>query len=99
MKSKGRSPLTQKQLLDQSFLDERNRVLEVAAFLDRFERAKKGDGKGDFRYRALLKSLSILNKKEGGRVKKIQMILSDPSTKLLPSLDQKSADGAYRARK
>jgi hypothetical protein len=91
----GTSPLTQQELVDRYFMDHRVQVLDLAAFLDRIERAREQDAEDDFRMRSLREAMAVLSDGEGDRVLRIQMILSDPSTQLLPSLDQKSAKGAY----
>lgn len=92
-------PLTQQQLIDQYFIEARNKVLDVAAFLDRLDRASKIDGRLDFRLLALKKTLKILSSKEPQRIKKILMSLSDPNLKPLAKLDRKSAYGAHKSRR
>jgi hypothetical protein len=91
----GTSPLTQRELVDGYFMDHRVQVLDLAAFLDRVERARELDAEDDFRMRSLREAMAVLSDGEGDRVMRIQMIFSDPSTELLPSLDQKSAKGAF----
>jgi hypothetical protein len=91
----GTSPLTQRELVDRYFMDHRVQVLDLAAFLDRVERAAEQDAEDDFRMRSLREAMAVLSDGEGDRVLRIQMIFSDPSTEPLPSLDQKSAKGAF----
>ena len=91
----GTSPLTQSELVDRYFMEHRVQVLDLAAFLDRVERARELDAEDDFRMRSLREAMALLSDGEGDRVQRIQMIFSDPSTELLPSLDQKSAKGAF----
>ena len=91
----GTSPLTQSELVDRYFMDHRVQVLDLAAFLDRVERAREQDAEDDFRMRSLREAMGVLSDGEGDRVLRVQMIFSDPSTELLPSLDQKSAKGAF----
>ena len=90
-------PLTKKQLIEKNFSQYRNKVIEVAAFLDRLDRAKN-DVHNDFRLQALSKSIEILNTRNSNRVKKILMALSDPNLEPLKSLDIKSAYGAYKPK-
>jgi len=95
----GSCPLTQQQLIDEYFIEHRTRILDIAAFLDRFDRASAHDAEDDFRMRAFSKALAaLLDSESGGRMRAVQMLLSDPRTDLLPELDRKSAFGAYESR-
>ena len=87
------SPLGARELVDEFFIENRTRLLEIAAFLDRLDRADQGSP--DFRMRAFRDALRILADSKQGRVNEIQMLLSDPETKPLEELDRKSAIGAY----
>src|SRR5687767_6134097 len=89
-----RSPLSATALVDEYFIENRTRLLEIAAFLDRIERADPGHAARDFRMRAFADALAHLSR-PGGRLDRIQMLLSDPTTEPLASLDRKSAIGAY----
>jgi hypothetical protein len=89
-------PLTQREIIDTYFMENRSRILDVAAFLDRLERARAKDAEDDFRYRALREAMQALVGDSATRTKDIQMILSDPKTDLLDERDQQSADGAAR---
>ena len=95
----GACPLTQQQLIDEYFIEHRTRILDIAAFLDRFDRASAHDAEDDFRIRAFRKALAaLLDTESSGRMRAVQMLLSDPRTDLLPELDRKSAFGAYESR-
>ena len=91
----GSSPLTQRELLDVYFMEHRVEVLDLAAFLDRLERARETDADDDFRLRSIREALAVLVDGSGQRVQRVQMIFSDPRSELLEELDQKSAKGAY----
>jgi hypothetical protein len=91
------SPLTATQLVDEYFIENRNRVLEIAAFLDRLDRADPAVAADDFRMRALRDALAMLMAEHGDRLRDIQMRLSDPTTEPRPALDRKGAVGAYHA--
>lgn len=95
---RGTCPLSERQQIDEFFMDNRNRVLEIAAFLDRLERAAAADAAGDFRLAAFRAALSALSSPEHGRVEHIQLIFSDQNSELLQALDQKSAFGAAKPR-
>ncbi|WP_028989843.1 hypothetical protein RG903_12080 [Thermithiobacillus tepidarius DSM 3134] len=95
----GTCPLTRRQLADTYFIENRTRILEIAAFLDRLDRAADGSGDEDFRIQALREALRALSSPTPGRVQAIQMLFSDPDLSLLDMLDQKSADGAPAPRR
>jgi hypothetical protein len=94
-----RSPLSPKDVVDEYFIENRTRLLEIAAFLDRLDRTDPGYAERDFRMQAFTDAVAALS--EGaGRLERIQLLLSDPTTEPLGALDRKSAFGAYdRARK
>jgi len=89
------SPLGANELADEYFIETRNRILEIGAFLDRLDRADPSRSARDFRLRALTEALGVLAAAEPNYVSQIQMLLSDPTTEPLPALDRKSAIGAY----
>lgn len=93
----GTCPMTGKELVDAFFIENRTRLLEVAAFLDRLDRSVEPASAEDFRMRAFRAALQVLAHGEGGRVLDIQLIFSDPTTEPLAALDQKSANGAWGA--
>jgi hypothetical protein len=88
------SPLSQQQHIDGYFMEQRNRVLEIAAFLDRLDRLEEQNANDDFRIVALRKAMAELSSDEPGRIERIQMIFSDQNTALLDELDRKAAYGA-----
>lgn len=95
------SPKTGRELVDEYFIENRTRLLEIAAFLDRLDRTDRTLVDRDFRVRAFGEALAILTATptdtEGSstRVERIQMLMSDPTTGLLEKLDMKSARGAH----
>ncbi|MBA2447808.1 MAG: hypothetical protein H0V51_07270, partial [Chloroflexi bacterium] len=48
----GTCPLSQRQLLEEYFIEHRTKILDLAAFLDRLDRAREQDAGDDFRLRA-----------------------------------------------
>jgi len=90
-----RSPLSPIELADEYFIENRNRLLEIAAFLDRLDRADPDRSRRDFRMHAFADALLILAKRDPGYLRQIQLLLSDPSTEPIAVLDRKSAIGAY----
>jgi hypothetical protein len=87
-------PLTPRELVDEYFIENRTRLLEIAAFLDRLDRADSAYAAQDFRMKAFAEALAAAAGK-GNRVDQIQVLLSDPRTEPLDALDRKSALGAY----
>lgn len=92
-------PMTGVQLVDEYFIENRTRLLDLAAFLDRLDRAADPAVDSDFRMRAFREAVRTLSGSDGDRVGRIQMIFSDPRTEPTDGLDQKSACGAYRPEK
>lgn len=92
----GTCPLTQRQLIDEYFIEHRTKVLDIAAFLDRLERSVDRDAEDDFRIESFRQALVALCYPAPARVERVQMIFSDPTTELLQQLDRKGAFGAYQ---
>ena len=91
----GTCPLTQRQLIEEYFIEHRTKILDIAAYLDRLDRAREADAQDDFRLTAFRRALEVLSAPTRGRMQQIQMILTDPRTDLLDHLDRKSAFGAF----
>ena len=85
-----------KEVLEVYFLENRARLIEIASFLDRIDRAgDPGAGKADFRYKALVRGLRILLESEGNRAKALQINFSDLSRE--PRKSAAGLKGAYGA--
>ncbi len=71
--------LTAEQVLDKYFLDARCMLLEVAATLDRFDRAE-GGGSGDPRLDKLHEALAIVADRQASadRAERLLTLFSDP---------------------
>ena len=94
------SPKTGRELVDEYFIENRTRLLEIAAFLDRLDRTDTSLVDRDFRVRAFRDAIRLLEAVPAQddsqtRVERIQHLLSDPTTEPLEKLDTKSARGAY----
>ena len=90
-----KSPLSATELVDEYFIETRNRIIEVAAFLDRLDRADPSVAEQDFRVQALADAINVLAGAGPNRVREIQTLMSDPTTEPLAALDRKGAVGAY----
>jgi hypothetical protein len=84
--------MTRQQVLDLYFMDARARLIDLAAFLDRVDRA---NGPDDFRHRAFLLALEELGKKHPDRARQVLLALSDPTTEPIPAATTKAAIGAW----
>jgi hypothetical protein len=84
--------MTRQQILDLYYLDARGKLVEIAAFLDRVDRA---DGEADFRLQALRRAIRELEKPGTGRARGVLMALSDPTTSPIPTATTKAACGAW----
>ena len=60
-----KSPLNATQLVDEYFVENRNRLLEVAAFLDRIDRADPGTAGRDFRMQVFNEAVAALTSEFG----------------------------------
>lgn len=91
-------PLTSQQVVDLYFLEHRAKLLDIAAFLDRLERAPGDEGRQDVRVRALKKAIPLLidpaSDGRADRVRRIQDLLSDQTTEPTPAAHTQSALGA-----
>jgi hypothetical protein len=89
-----RSPLSPREIVDEYFIENRTRLLEIAAFLDRLDRADPAIASQDFRMRAFAEALASIGQ-GSERLDRLQLLFSDPTTEPLGALDRKSAFGAY----
>ena len=88
-------PLDRRQVVDRWFLEHRAKLIDIAAWLDRLDRARPtGDGV-DFREAAFLNAISVLTDGQPERAKRILLLLSDHSSELAQSAEgMKGASGA-----
>lgn len=82
----------QKNILDLYFLDARARLIDIAAFMDRVDRAGGGD---DFRYDAFRAALKALESEKQDRARKVLLAFSDPTEEPIPAATTKAACGAW----
>jgi len=88
--------MTRDRVLDLYFMEARSKLIDLAAFLDRIDRAK---GEDDFRIKALRKALKELDHAKPERAKRVLLSLSDPTTEPLPAAATKAAAGAWPGTK
>lgn len=88
--------MTRQQVLDLYFLDARCKLIELAAFLDRVDRA---DGSADFRLDAFRQALRPLADRQPERAKAVLAAFSDPTAEPIPAATTKAACGAWPGSK
>jgi hypothetical protein len=88
--------MTRQQVLDLYFLDARHKLVELAAFLDRVERASGAD---DFRIKTFRSALTRLDGKKKNKAKEVLLAFSDPTKKPIPAATTKAACGAWPGEK
>jgi hypothetical protein len=87
------TPPSPANVVDLSFMDARFKLIDLAAFLDRTQRAGQD---GDFRVQALKKAIALLSQNEPRRAKDVLLSLSDPGTEPIPKATMQGALGAYQ---
>jgi hypothetical protein len=84
--------MTRQQVLDLYFVDARHKLIDLAAFLDRVERAS---GEADFRLGALQQAIGHLSQSGTDRAREVLLSLSDPTSQPIPTATTKAACGAW----
>ena len=84
--------MTRQQVLDLYFMEARAKVIDLAAFIDRVERAT---GQEDFRMTALRTAVGELTKAQPQKARNVLSALSDPTTEPIPAATTKAACGAW----
>ena len=84
--------MTRQQVLDLYFMEARARLIDLAAFIDRMERASGND---DFRMTAFRQALTELGKGEPAKASRVLLSLSDPTTEPIAAATTKAACGAW----
>ena len=84
--------MTRRDVLDLYFMDARSKLIDLAAFLDRVDRA---DGEADFRLETFRAALQELHQGDSQRAKHVLLAFSDPTTEPIPAAPGKGAVGAW----
>ncbi len=84
--------MTRQQVLDLYFMDARSKLIDLAAFLDRVDRA---EGEPDFRLAAFRKAVEQLQLGDATRARAVLMSLSDPTVEPIAKAPGKGAVGAW----
>jgi len=89
-------PIAKRAVIDRYFLEHRAKVIDIAAFLDRIDRAQ-GEGADDFRRTALEACCAILTDGKPDRARRVLELLSDHTTEPIAKAPMKGATGAAGA--
>ncbi len=77
------NPLTPPAVVDRYFLEHRAKLIDIAAFLDRIDRAAgQAPGDSDFRIAALHQAIDVLRDGQGERAKRVLAAFSDQTAEL-----------------
>lgn len=90
-------PLSRRQVIDRYFLEHRAKLLDLAAFLDRVDRAKREDNgePDDFRLATMRDAIAILLDGESERARRVLELMSDPTSQPIEKAGGKGATGAW----
>ncbi len=89
-------PASRSKVIELYFMEHRAKVLDLAAFLDRLDRAADDIGHEDFRVAALKQSIALLLDGQGQRARRVLDHFSDPSEVPIESAaGMKGAFGVY----
>lgn len=80
-------------LVDLGFMDSRSKLIDLAAFLDRVQKAGQD---GDFRVQALKNAITLLSQDQPTRAKEVLLSFSDPSSEPIEKATMQGAIGAFR---
>jgi hypothetical protein len=84
--------MTRQQVLDLYFMENRAKLIDLAAFLDRVDRA---EGEVDFRLEAFRDAMKRLSGDKPERARNVLLALSDPTTDPVEKAPGKGAAGAW----
>ena len=89
-------PAPRSRVIELYFMEHRAKLIDIAAFLDRLDRAEDDLGGEDFRIGAFHRAVGILQDAKPDRSKRVLELFSDPTPDPIPSAaGMKGADGAY----
>ena len=77
-------------------MDARSKLIDLAAYIDRVDRA---EGKEDFRMKAFRDALAELSGNKKEKAKQVLLAFSDPTTKPVAKAPGKGAVGAWPGEK
>ena len=87
-------PLPGRGVVDRYFMEHRAKLLDIAAFLDRLDRAEPPSADDDLRIRAIRRAIPLLVDGAGDRTRRILELLSDHTSDPIPAASTQAALGA-----
>ena len=84
--------MTRQQVLDLYFMENRAKLIDLAAFLDRVDRAA---GDADFRLDGFKEAMKHLSEDHPERARNVLISLSDPTVEPIDKAPGKGAVGAW----
>jgi hypothetical protein len=84
--------MTRQQVLDLYFMDARSKLIDLAAFLDRVQRA---EGPEDFRMKAFREALASVGRSGMDKTREVLLTFSDPTREPIAAATTKAACGAW----
>lgn len=93
------SQLTAEDVVARYFLEHRAKLIDIAAFLDRVDRAGGGEAVAadDFRMQSIRAGIALLLDGEPERARRVLELLSDPSDTPIDKAPMKGATGAWES--
>lgn len=87
------------QVLDAYFIENRAKLLDLAAFMDRFDRGTGvSTSSEDPRWRAVTAAIAILGDARPERARRMLELWSDPTLEPIPKANVKGATGTWSGR-
>jgi len=87
-------PLAGSEVIDRYFLEHRAKLIDIAAFLDRVDRAEGADT-DDFRLRSLRHAITLLIDGKPERARRVLELFSDRTDEPIDAAPMKGATGAW----
>jgi len=87
-------PLSSEEVVTRYFLEHRAKLIDIAAFLDRVDRAE-GSNNDDFRIRSLRHAITLLIDGKPERARRVLELFSDHTDEPIDKTPMKGATGAW----
>ena len=93
-------PMTKQEVVDTYFMEHRAKLLDIAAFLDRLDRARGDTAFTDFRVASLREAIRLLADDDAPeRTRRLLELFSDPTEELRDNAaGMKGAAGAWNGK-